>query len=269
MKDTESGKYMDGWLNVALHKGIKMVKKDMDLVFVIDGMERSGKSVIAQQMASEVDPTFNIDRIVFTPSEFKNAVMHAKKYQAVVYDEAYGGMSSRQAMSYINIGLVKCLAEIGQKNLFIFVVLPSYFELDRYVALHRSRVLIHVYMKGMTRGFFSFYDIKKKKDMWLYGKKSYSYCVKPNFSGRFTNWYSVDETDYRAKKLSSLTKSTEYAKDNYVLQRNALMVLLSNKGMSQREISEELEKMTDIRITREGVNKAILQMKCELEKKGI
>ena len=198
--------YMDGYLNTNLERAKTVIKKDWDMVFVVDGPEGSGKSVLSMQMAKFCDPSFTIDRVVFTPSGLRKAIIEAEKYQAVVYDEAYTGLSSRATMSLINRTLISMLAEIRQRNLFVFVVMPCYFDLDKYVALWRSRALIHVYIgKKFQRGFFSFYNVDKKKALYMLGKKYYCYSkVTPNFIGRFTNAYVLDEKEYRKKKKESL-----------------------------------------------------------------
>jgi len=207
----ELGFSMDGYLKKNLEMAKAVVKKDWDMVFVVDGAEGSGKSVLAQQAAYYCDRTINIDRICFTPKEFKNAIKSAEKYQAVVYDEAYTGLSSRAAMSLINRTLVTMLAEIRQKNLFVFVVMPTFFDLDKYVALWRSRALLHVYTKeNFERGYFSFFNVDRKKALYLFGKKFYSYsATKANFIGRFPKPYVVDEEIYRKKKMESLSKDVE------------------------------------------------------------
>jgi len=199
--------YMDGYLKSNMDIAVGAVHKDLDMVIVVDGYEGAGKSVITQQVAKYVDPTFDISRIVFTPNTFRKAIVDAKQYQAIVYDESYTGLSSRQAMSRVNKALIQMIAEIRQKNLFVFIVMPSFFDLDKYIALHRSRALIHVYMtEGFKRGQFAFYNIDKKKDLYVNGKKFYSYFnPKPNFFGNFGNHYVVDETEYRKLKKLSLT----------------------------------------------------------------
>jgi len=190
------------------------------VVFLYDGYEGSGKSIKAMQDAFYCDSTLNLDMIVFTPYEFRKAILKAKPYQAVVYDEAYTGLSSRATMSQINRALVSMLAEIRQKNLFVFVVMPTFFDLDKYVALWRSRALIHVYTgKNFQRGFFGFYNIDRKKDLYINGKKFYSYGKpKANFTGRFTNTYVVDEKAYRKKKKESLV-AREKKKEEEEIQR--------------------------------------------------
>jgi hypothetical protein len=217
---TEDEFYMDGYLQTNLNTAKTVIRKDWDMVFAVDGAEGSGKSVFTQQMAKYCDPTFELNRVVFTPSAFRKAICDAKPYQAVVYDEAYTGLSSRATMSMINRTLISMLAEIRQRNLFVFVVMPCFFDLDKYVALWRSRVLVHVYTgRDFERGYFSFYNVDKKKALYMLGKKYYSYS-KPqaNFIGRFTNHYTVDEAGYKKKKRESLIER-EKKKEQAAIQK--------------------------------------------------
>lgn len=203
--------YMDGYLrsNLDIIKQ-KVCEEDFDCVYVVDGYERFGKSTLVQQVSKYVDPTFSIDRMCFNASEFTAAVRKAEKNQAVVYDEAITGLSARTALGVINTALVKMLAQIGQKNLFVGIVIPAFFDLDKYVCLWRSMFLLHVYVgANMERGFFSFYNRERKKDLYIMGKKTYSYTsyrVKPNFIGRFTGYSTLNDTEYRLKKLKSIEK---------------------------------------------------------------
>lgn len=198
--------FMDGYLHSNLTIAKNVIKKDFDMVFCVDGAEGTGKSVLTQQMAKFCDPEFDISRIVFTPAQFRKAIIESKKYQAIIYDEAYTGLSSRATMSLINRTLVSMLAEIRQKNLFVFVVMPTFFDLDKYVALWRSRALIHVYLgDNFQRGYFKFFNADRKKSLYVTGKKFYNY-FKPdaNFKGRFPNHYTVDEKAYKKLKRDSL-----------------------------------------------------------------
>lgn len=208
--------YIDGYLKESLDIAKSVIKKDWDMVFIIDGSEGSGKSVLAMQCAYYCDPTLQIDKVVFTPAEFRDAIIKSKPYQAVIYDEAYTGLSARATMSMINRTLVSMLAEIRQKNLFVFVVMPTFFDLDKYVALWRSRALINVYTGDkFERGYFKFFNKTRKKDLYIQGKKFYNYN-KPdsNFYGRFTKFLPVDEEEYKKKKRDALMvreKSNEEA----------------------------------------------------------
>ena len=230
--------------------------------FVANGIivHNSGKSVFAQQMALYLDNDFIMSRIVFTPSEFEKKVKEAKKGQAIIYDEAYSGLSSRQAMSSINRTLVSMLTQIRQKNLYIFIVMPCFFELDKYPAIWRSRGLLNVYTKGFNRGYFGFYNFDRKKILYLKGKKFYQYSVKPNFRGCFTKKYVVDEKAYRKLKNEALSNVDEF-ENKYLIQRNSLLKLCSDYKITQIQMSKGIEKYSGYKLNRATISKILTEVK--------
>lgn len=252
---TEKEYSVDGYLVENLKLAKKVVKKDWDMVFLVDGYEGTGKSVLAMQMGFYCDPTLNLSRITFTPEEFENAVLTAESFQAVIYDEAYTGLSSRSTMSNINQTIVRMLAEIRQKNLFIFIVMPTFFDLDKYVAIWRSRALLHVKTEGnFERGFFKFYNMDRKKSLYVNGKKFYNYNnPKPNFFGRFSGFYPIDKEGYKEKKRKSLVnkKPSRFDKELTAVYRAfskfysqteiARLVTEAGFKISQKSISNRLD----------------------------
>lgn len=217
-------------------------KEDKDYIICIDGRERTGKSTLATQIARYVDPTFNLSRMVFTPEEFKNAIFNAKRGQAIIYDESFSGLSSRGALSPINKYLVGLMMQMGQKNLFVILVLPTFYLLDGYAAMFRTRLLIHVYEnKKGQRGFFRLYSYKKKKLLYLFGKKTYSYAprirgvpIYTRFRGKFFKNFALgDEKEYKKyqKKKEEALKVTEHTSMSagqikYREQRDLVIYLL-------------------------------------------
>jgi len=234
---TDKEFYMDGYLRHAFDVAKKEIKNDWDFLFVYDGVEGSGKSVKAMQDAFYCDPKMTFDQYAFSPYQFRRAIQTSKKYQAVVYDEAHSGLNSRAAMSMVNRSLVSMLTEIRQKNLFVFIILPTFFDLDKYVALWRSRALIHVYTsKSFQRGYFAFYNVDKKKQLYVKGKKLYQYGVsKPNFIGRFTNHYPLDQDKYRDLKFKSLQKKDKQIDDAEI--QKALHGLLYKRVMAAESLT--------------------------------
>jgi len=228
--------YIDENLKVNLDRAKEISRKDWDILFLYDGYEGSGKSVKAMQDAFYMDPTFTLDRMCFTPREFTKIVRNSKEYESIVYDEAYTGLSSRAAMSLINRTLIKMLAEIRQRKLFVAIVMPSFFDLDKYAAIWRSRALIHIYTgPNFQRGFFAFYNMYKKKVLYVNGKKFYNYSnPSPNFRGRFTNFYPVDEQQYRKVKRESLT-ARHSSEDDAIINE-----------MARKMVFERLMQIPDI-----------------------
>ena len=174
-------------------------------LYITDNWMVTHNSLLAQQCAIYVDPTMTLDRVCMTGKEFLLAIDKAEKGQAVILDEAYKDLDSAQSQKKMQGVLKHAMAEMGQKNLFVFIVLPSYFELARYAAIHRSIALLHVYTgRDLERGFFTFYGKKKKQRMYMRGKRWMSYCEKADFYGRFSSKYVLDEREYREKKSNAL-----------------------------------------------------------------
>jgi len=261
MKVTVNGKemYLDGYLksNLDIIKD-QINNKDTDMVGVVDGFEGVGKSVLAMQCGYYVDPTLKLDRICFNAEEFKNAVLKAKKGECVIFDEAITGTFNREAITQMNVLLVKMMAQIRQKNLFVLLVLPTFFDLDKYFALWRSKFLLHCHFgNNFQRGFFKFASIDKKKNMYVTGQKLYIYPKQKSgwdFWGRFTNNYVVNEKLYRKKKDEGLIEQ-DYERVSIRrvrLQRDSMIVLLSNFGFTQEEVSEATD-MFDEGVTQQTV----------------
>ena len=201
----EKGKYIDGYLQ----KNLEMLKKAVDLNWdacgFFSGFEGDGKTTLAIQLAYYVDRSFNLDRIVFTGDQFKDACLLAKNKEAIVFDESYYDFTSAATLTKQSRLLRSMLTMIRKKQLFIFIVAPTFFDIQKYIAVHRSRFLIHVYSKGLERGFFAFYNRARKQQLFMKGRRENNMSVtKPNFIGRFTKWFLVDEVAYDKKKESSI-----------------------------------------------------------------
>lgn len=211
-------------------------KKDKDCFICVDGAEGSGKSTLALQIGRFVDPSLNLNRVVFDAESFREAVFKAKKNQCIIFDEAFNGLSSRSALSAMNRVLVGLMMQMRQKNLFIIMVLPTFFLLERYAAIFRTKALIHVYEVNGNRGYFRVYNKKLKKTLYLIGKKDYSYnhkSVRTKFYGRFYGKFALGddkiENLYRKKKMKALESTSEdpmtSAQIRYREQRDVVIFL--------------------------------------------
>lgn len=250
--------FMDGYLKSNLDLLIKSVHKDRDALIIIDGPEREGKSTIASQMAKYVDPTYNVDRCCMNPVEFADKVKETnEKYKSIVLDEGMA-FTGRGAMTTLNRNLIKVLSEIGMKNLFLFICIPSFHELEKYAAIHRSKALIHVYPVELNRGRFAFWNYSGKKQLYLQGKKFYSYTKPPaNFFGRFAKAFPINKEEYNKKKLLAVNNmpnlDVTYKIKRLQAQRDCLIRWLIEKGEFQHKISERLKEKTDYPLSREGI----------------
>ena len=237
--------YIDERLRKDLDRVINMVKKrNEDYVWIVDGPERSGKSTFGRQIAKYLDIEFSNKDISFKPDGFSRSLREAKDGSCKLYDEAYTGLSSKSALSRVNKQLVSLLMEIGQKGLFIIIILPTFFDLDRYVALWRSRGLFHVYRKRSRKGQWEYYNGKKKLELYIKGKKTYSYkWPHVYYRGRFTQKPVTNEEEYQKMKKKALREREEVPiGSKYLDQRNILIKMMRDSGMSQAKIAEECSK---------------------------
>jgi len=223
-------KYTLKQLNVAKDN---VIKGDVDRFYIIDGREGTGKSTLAFQLAYSVDNTFNLDRVCFTSQELTTKIRELKKYQALVFDEAFNGLSSKGALSKENKLLVKLLMECRQKNLFVFIVLPTIFLLEKYVAIFRSHALFHVFVsrKNVNRRSYAIYNYKYKKMLYLLGKNNLDY-TQP-YMHRFYRFYgklppSINKEQYIKKKLEAFTIGGKKEKTKKIfIQRNIAWYMLT------------------------------------------
>src|SRR3990167_2547064 len=122
--------YMDTRLHRQLETKVKpalLPQKDEDYVLIVDGEEGTGKSVFAMQLGFFIDPSLTLARIAFTPTEFRKAILSATRGQAVIFDEAYRGLSAKSALTEVNKILVSLMMEMRQKNLFVIITLPTFY----------------------------------------------------------------------------------------------------------------------------------------------
>jgi hypothetical protein len=199
-----------------------VLKSDLDRVFVVDGREGfAGKSTFTFQMAYAYDPTFCLDRIVFNSKDFSHTLRNAKKGQAVVFDEAFRGLSSKGSLSKENKKIVQLLMEVRQSNLFIFIVLPSFFMLEKYVGIFRSHCLFHCFSSKKTtkRRYYKVYNYANKKLLYIFGKQLMNYH-QPKISKAYRFYAkfppTINRDDYIAKKLAAFKDfDTEEEKEDH------------------------------------------------------
>ena len=239
------------WASVGFKESYDIQCEEPHHNFVANDMvvHNSGKSCFAFQIARYVDPSFELSRICFSAEEFAKQVMGSKKYTAIVYDEARSGLNARRAMSSINVTLTNMLAEIRQRNLFVFIVIPSAYDLDKNISLWRCKGLFHIFEINGDRGYFSYYGREKKKVLWAFYKKLYSYPTSQiNFHGQFRDFYTIPEKAYRDKKASALKnyeamlvvpKQVEEKEARRKVTKQVVDSLTA-RGMSKKEIAEVL-----------------------------
>jgi len=157
--------------------------------------------------------------------------------------------------------------EMGQKNLVLFLVLPSFFLLDRYPAVLRSNALFHIEKpkrnKSSVGRLFKVYNYQKKAALYnLRMDKGWGYPIPTRFRGNFYGKYPGGEKFekmYRKKKekaLNDMEKELfkEKPESKYLLQRDIVVYLYKKKTqMSLKELSKKLT-INGIPISYQGVS---------------
>ena len=206
----EKDKYYDGYLKSFMDQLDKAVDENWDGLFYIAGIEGGGKSTLAFQMADYLDPKFNINNIVFNGEDFINKCINAPPKSCIVFDESYMVFNSAMHANKLTIKIKTMLTMVRSRNLFMIIVSPTFFDINKYLIIHRSRAFINVYANNMKRGFFSFYNYDKKLRLYHKGKKDHNiHAEPPHFRGRFTKWSPIDLDEYEIRKQKAVSDLEE------------------------------------------------------------
>ncbi len=243
------GYHIDDYRKEAIDIMAKKIVNDMQFVGIYagSGTVRNGKSTISQQDAyyftqkvnelHNLNNTFTIKNVVFSADDLIKRAFEVPSCSVLILDE--GDDLTEQHFSVLARKLRKFFRKCGQLNLLIILILPDFFELPKHYAITRSNYLVNVSFQGeFDRGFFDFYSFKRKKTLYLKGKKLQDYeIVKPNFDGRFPPCYTVDLKAYSDKKRRDLKQSNEDDKPRIQLEKEIRMKLFRMVHSSLKNVS--------------------------------
>lgn len=211
-KVTELQYYLHNDLKEVLDLCVKRHEKKWDNLIILDGMERAGKTTLGKTAGHYVSycrgVPFGLENAFFDVDELIEYA-RTNRNKVIIWDEAALGGMGKQWQSKVQQKLVQMLMTCGKYGHFYIFIIPSFFELTWYLAVHRSIALINVYSEDLlTRGNFCLFNINQKK--WIYNnnKKSETYG-KPTFLGDFTVGNSDkiwDDSEYEQKKDDALTR---------------------------------------------------------------
>ncbi len=255
--------YIDGLLQKRLESVKKIIKKNWDAVILIDGQERSGKSTLGMTIGCYFDPNFNTSNMAAGMEDAARMIRDCKEGAVIMVDEGSLVFNSKDAMRKENKNLMKILDVVGQKRITFIVILPSFFDLNKQIAVRRSRFLLHVYTdKKMNRGRFMYFSNNKKPKLYFNGKKNFGSYRKPrsSFRGVFTDykpeWYD-EYLKIKRKSLEEAMTLVDVKADNkWLMQRNYLMkyIMIKDK-ISQEKLAQNMAK-NGHKVTREAISRA-------------
>jgi len=120
--------------------------------FLANGIltHNSGKSLFSIAFSMMIDPTFAVDRIVFTPKQYLNLVKVIKKGQFAMWDEVGAGLGNRDFATKLNRNIGKVFQTQRYKQFGIIMTAPSLNLIDK-----QPRDLLHciISMKKILRSY--------------------------------------------------------------------------------------------------------------------
>lgn len=287
-RQREDGFLMADILKEQLDILVKNVVKDWDFTIIISGggEVRVGKSVLAMQIAAYWHYCLwkvHGKKIPFSIKD--NMVMDGRKliekgnylgkkypYSALIFDEAGADLEGRKVMQTVTQDVLDYYRECGQYNMLNILVLPEFFDLPKGVALSRSICLLDVYYSYgeddiFQRGYFNFYSKRRKKDLYLKGRKELDYNVgKKDFAGTFSDFYPIDEAEYRALKQDALSKRENRKRNKFQIQRDACWYILTREmGITQEQLGKRMEQLTGIFVAHNTISDGVRHYMLEEE----
>lgn len=277
----EAGFYMNDLLKHQLDILIKNVKNDWDFTILISaqGEMRVGKSVLGMQIGAywsyEIQRKYGIqipwtvkDNMVLNGNELimkGNALGEKYKYGVLDYDEAADDLEGTKVMRASTQAIKDHLRKAAQYNMLNIIIQGEFFEIPKAIAISRSVCLLDVYYVAdedemFQRGYFNFYSKRAKKLLYLKGKKDLDYkSVKPDFYGTFNNFYALPEVEYRKEKKEALKRWKRYTSLDLKKQETlrAVCKLLYQKGMTHREIADNISKLSKFSVSHRWIGKMI------------
>jgi hypothetical protein len=170
------GIYMDGYLHANVEKIPFLLENNYDVVIMIFGMEGSGKTELAMQIGAATDHRFNVENVVFTAEQFKEAVEGLPKGSTIVWDES-DETSGHHAKEKTRL-LKRFGKRMRKENKCCIMVQPTILDMGRYWIMHRTSMGIRVVDKRWKtqphkmRGYAEIYNKSRLGDLYVDAKRN-------------------------------------------------------------------------------------------------
>ena len=203
------------WMNDWLEAEVDVVNNEAipnkwDCLTLIFGMEGSGKTVFAGQLAWKLKPKYSrltMDNVVFSPPQFDEAIEKLPEESVIIWDEAITGAMSAKGASAMALAIIQKLTMIRKKRLKMILCFPYIDILNRFY-INRCLFAVKVTANDFNdRGYFAFYSQPRIEKVHFLAKMQYKFNQymawkkqNPNFEGRFGEFFPFDEQEYEAKK---------------------------------------------------------------------
>lgn len=225
----------------------KIQKRLWDCCICIAGFERSGKSTIGLTIGYILsDGNLTINNIAANTTEAIEKLENLPDDSVLIIDEAALMLSSKDVMKKEQRQIIKILNIIGMKRMILIVIIPNFFDLNKYIAVERSRFLIKVYAdKHGHRGRFAYWGEKRKSILYKYGKKHFDSYIFPkaNFRGTFKDFNPLGQAylDLKEKSLWAALKG----KDKITIEDKYRWKCIVNEYILKKDCGKSSRKQSN------------------------
>lgn len=238
-----------------LRGAIKRNRRNWDYKACGVGFSGTGKSTGTRQFGNYLryvlKTEYNMDvnvYVVFTADEMEEVATTCPSFSIIILDEGFADLNANVTRSKEFQKIINLLQIIRQKNLFIFLNLPNYFDLSKSIALFQTN---HLFVfdtdKNDNRGVIKVFDRDRKQTLYLKGKKELNYfACKPNFLARFyKDKDAMDNEAYEKKKTEHFkAQNKKLEKFTPKSERNDILFKLHE---DHRFKIEDLEKVSGLK----------------------
>src|SRR3990172_1991038 len=131
-------------------------EKDWDWVIVLDGGERTGKTLLATQILLESEDFSNepmraLKHIVWDFQTYEQRMRELPQGSCIIFNEA--SLLGRRSNTALADRMVKILTTSGARNMLTVLTFPTFRMLDPYLRNHRVRTRGYVHTVCGERGY--------------------------------------------------------------------------------------------------------------------
>ena len=141
----------------------KRIASGRNFIGIIHGPTGSGKSYLGMKIAEKLDPTFNIERVIFDPEDFFDLIGKLPKGAWLVFDEAGAILDARRFMTVVNCVVSYVLETFRYKQISVIFTVPNLKMIDTNV-----RRLMHAMVFQRDRGKARIYRVDTGYDGTVY-----------------------------------------------------------------------------------------------------
>lgn len=219
-------------------------KDGHDTLWVISGNEGMGKSnlmlIMVEEWGKLTNQKFTIENVALTPEQWIHAIDIAEpKIGIAPFDEAGDGLFSRDAITSFSNDVAKMYTVIRAKGLLTILVIPSFWYLDKFFRMHRTKGLFFVYSRGRV----AFWNKQQIKNMIIKGEDRQDvWSVDASIRDGFPAYHGDLLEDYERLKTNKVRHTIELMSEKYSNKPTELQQKFADKrssGMMGKDIAKE------------------------------